>query len=181
MIAHVTKGLSATTGEDFALSAVGAGSRAEGSVGEKSGAGFYKRVGKEIHTLDWKTGEYGPQVKPDDAGARAPHAAAARRAFAALRQLGGPQDGDFVREYLLRFSHYVLTTTPAIAYDIASVDHAIEWGYAWEAGPFKQMDAARRRLPARGIRRARARRAGAAARSAKDGSITSRRDGRYCR
>ena len=38
------------------------------------------------------------------------------------------------------FSHYVLSTTPSIAYDLAAVDHAIEWGYAWEAGPFKQMD-----------------------------------------
>ena len=38
-------------------------------------------------------------------------------------------------------SHYVLKTTPSIAYDIVSVDRAIEWGYAWEAGPFQQMDA----------------------------------------
>ena len=36
----------------------------EGRLGEKSGAGFYKRVGKEIHTLDWRTGEYQPQTKP---------------------------------------------------------------------------------------------------------------------
>src|SRR6185295_4947759 len=32
------------------------------------------------------------------------------------------------------------TTTPVVAYDLAAVDHAMEWGYAWEAGPFKQMD-----------------------------------------
>jgi 3-hydroxyacyl-CoA dehydrogenase len=31
-------------------------------------------------------------------------------------------------------------TTPVIAYDLAAVDHAMEWGYAWDAGPFKQMD-----------------------------------------
>src|SRR5205085_2900061 len=49
--------------------------------------------------------------------------------------------GEFVRNYLLRMSHYVMATTPAIAYDITSVDRAIEWGYAWEAGPFQQMDA----------------------------------------
>ena len=48
--------------------------------------------------------------------------------------------GDFVRNYLLRMSHYVLKTTPSIAYDIVSVDRAIG-GYAWEAGPFQQMDA----------------------------------------
>ena len=59
--------------------------------------------------------------------------------FAAFRDWND-REGAFVKEYLLRFSHYVLETTPKIAYDIASVDHAIEWGYAWEAGPFKQMD-----------------------------------------
>jgi 3-hydroxyacyl-CoA dehydrogenase len=41
---------------------------------------------------------------------------------------------------LLRFSHYVLSTAPSISYDLPAVDHAMEWGYAWEIGPFKQMD-----------------------------------------
>ena len=31
-----------------------------GRVGVKSGTGFYTRAGKDIHTLDWKTGEYRP-------------------------------------------------------------------------------------------------------------------------
>jgi len=30
--------------------------------------------------------------------------------------------------------------TPAIAYDLVSVDRALEWGYAWDVGPYKQMD-----------------------------------------
>ena len=46
-----------------------------------------------------------------------------------------------MRNYLLRMSHYVLKTAPSIAYDIVAVDRAMEWGYAWEAGPFQQMDA----------------------------------------
>ncbi|HEY5061249.1 MAG TPA: 3-hydroxyacyl-CoA dehydrogenase family protein, partial [Gemmatimonadaceae bacterium] len=58
VIAHVTKGLSDTTGEDFTLSAWVVELVKAGRVGEKSGAGFYKRVGKEIQTLDWRTGEY---------------------------------------------------------------------------------------------------------------------------
>ena len=49
--------------------------------------------------------------------------------------------GEFVRNYLLRMSHYVLRTAPDIAFDLVSVDRAIEWGYAWDAGPFQQMDA----------------------------------------
>src|ERR1044071_2921718 len=67
VIAHVTKGLGETTGEDFTLSPWVLDMVKAGRVGEKSGAGFYKRVGKEIHTLDWHTGEYKPQSKVDSA------------------------------------------------------------------------------------------------------------------
>ena len=65
--------------------------------------------------------------------------AANARALRGDSRLAGKY-GDFAREYLLRFSHYVLQTAPVIAYDIPAVDHAMEWGYAWELGPFKQMD-----------------------------------------
>src|SRR5205085_4366023 len=109
-----------------------------GRAGEKSGAGFYRRVGKDIETLDWKTLNYGPQRKPESAELeRVTNLPLAER-FAAVRELEA-RYGDCAREYLLRFSHYVLTTTPVIAYDLVSVDRAMEWGYAWEGGPFKQM------------------------------------------
>jgi len=139
VITHVTKGLSDTTGEDFSLSRWVLDLVKAGQVGEKSGAGFYKRVGKEIHTLDWRTGTYQPQTKPDTPELKRLGKLPLAQRFAAFRDWRD-REGAFVREYLLRFSHYVLNTTPAIAYDIAAVDHAIEWGYAWEAGPFKQMD-----------------------------------------
>ncbi len=139
VIAHVTKGLSDTTGEDFALPKWVLALVASGRNGEKSGTGFYKRVQKEIHTIDWKTDAYAPQSKVEspDLGRLAKLPLEAR--FAALRDWTG-RHGAFVKEYLLRFSHYVLSTTPVVAYDLAAVDHAMEWGYAWEAGPFKQMD-----------------------------------------
>src|SRR3954463_9950178 len=123
VIGHVTNGLSQTTGEDFALSTWVQDLVKAGRVGEKSGAGFYKRVGKEIHTLDWRTGEYAPQSKPN-----APELAQLSRLshaerFAAMREWNG-REGAFVSEYLLDFSHYVLSTAPVVAYDLAAVDHA---------------------------------------------------------
>jgi 3-hydroxyacyl-CoA dehydrogenase len=139
VIGHVTRGLAETTGEDFTLSEWVLALIKQGNVGEKSGAGFYKRAGKEIHTLDWHSGEYKPQVKPKtpelDRVAKLP----LPERFAAFRDWND-REGRFVREYLLRFSHYVLVTAPKIAYDIPAIDHAMEWGYAWELGPFKQMD-----------------------------------------
>jgi 3-hydroxyacyl-CoA dehydrogenase len=139
VIAHVTKGLSETTGEDFSLSPWVLDLVKAGRVGEKSGAGFYKRVGKEIHTLDWRTGEYRPQTKIETPELKRLGKLALAERFVAIRDWGD-REGAFVREYFLRFSHYVLSTTPTIAYDLTAVDHAMEWGYAWDAGPFKQMD-----------------------------------------
>jgi 3-hydroxyacyl-CoA dehydrogenase len=139
VIAHVTKGLGETTGEDFTLSPWVVALVQAGNVGEKSGAGFYKRVGKEIHTLDWTTGDYKPQAKLDAADVAKLSKLPLAERFTAFRDWSG-REGAFVKEYLLRFSHYVLMTTPLIAYDLVAVDRAMEWGYAWDAGPFKQMD-----------------------------------------
>ena len=139
IISHVTKELTDTTGEDFSLPKWVLALVASGRNGEKSGAGFYKRVGKEIHTLEWRSDAYAPQAKVESADvARLAKLPTAER-FAAFNGWTD-RHGAFVREYLLRFSHYVLATTPLIAYDLVAVDHAMEWGYAWEAGPFKQMD-----------------------------------------
>jgi 3-hydroxyacyl-CoA dehydrogenase len=139
VIVHVTKELSESTGEDFSLSPWVLALAEAGHVGEKSGAGFYKRVGKEIQTLDWKTGQYAPQAKPQNAELDRIYGLPLAERFAAIRDWKG-KEGDFIREYLLRFSHYVLDRALWVAYDIPSIDRAMEWGYAWEAGPFVQMD-----------------------------------------
>jgi 3-hydroxyacyl-CoA dehydrogenase len=139
VLGHVTTGLSQATGEKFALAPWVQDLIKGGRVGEKAGAGFYKKEGKDISTLDWRTGQYGPQSKPEDAEIGKLSKLPFAERFAAIRDWKGKY-GDFAREYLLRFSHYVLKTSPAIAYDMTAVDHAMEWGFAWEIGPFKQME-----------------------------------------
>ncbi len=140
VLLHVSKELSATTGEDFSMPEWVEKLATSGRLGEKTGAGFYKRVGKDITTLDWKTLEYRPQQRVEDPALAALMKEPLEKRLPMAARLPGKY-GDFVRNYLLRMSHYVLRTTPAIAYDIASVDRAIEWGYAWETGPFQQMEA----------------------------------------
>ena len=139
VLGHVTTGLSQATGEKFTLSKWVHELIKSGRVGEKSGAGFYKKEGKDISTLDWRTGEYKPQSKPEDRRLGELSKLGLPERFAAIRDWEGKY-GDFAREYLLRFSHYVLKTSPIIAYDIPAVDHAMEWGFAWDVGPFKQID-----------------------------------------
>src|SRR5690348_1582422 len=139
VLQHVTEELSDATGEPFQMPGWVKKLVESGRAGEKSGAGFYRRVGKEIQTLDWKSLEYGPQRRPETPELERASALPLGERFAVLRELEG-RYGEFAREYLLRFSHYVLEKTPAIAYDLVNVDRAMEWGYAWDAGPYKQMD-----------------------------------------
>jgi 3-hydroxyacyl-CoA dehydrogenase len=140
VLQHVAKGLSASTGEDFSMPAWAEKLIASGRLGDKTGGGFYKKVGKDITTLDWHTLDYVPQQRVDDPALAALQKEPLEKRLPMAAKLPGKY-GEFVRNYLLRMSHYVLQTTPAVAYDLVSVDRAIEWGYAWEAGPFQQMDA----------------------------------------
>jgi 3-hydroxyacyl-CoA dehydrogenase len=140
VLGHVASGLSATTGEDFVLPDWVRKLVAANRLGEKSGAGFYRKVGKDIETLNWKTGEYAPASKPQLEGLEHIQGLPLNERFHALTTAGG-KHAEFLRKLLLSESHYTLTKTPEIATDIVSVDRAMEWGYAWDCGPFKQMDA----------------------------------------
>jgi 3-hydroxyacyl-CoA dehydrogenase len=137
----VTAQLSKATGEDLSLPAWVGRLVADGRLGEKSGAGFYRKAGKEILTLDWQSLEYKPMRAPESSViAELSGMRGLEERFAAIPRLEGPH-GNFLRKLMLLTSHYTLRVAPQIAYDILSVDRAIEWGYGWEAGPFQQMEA----------------------------------------
>ncbi|MCS7025811.1 MAG: 3-hydroxyacyl-CoA dehydrogenase/enoyl-CoA hydratase family protein [Bryobacteraceae bacterium] len=114
-----------------------------GWLGEKTGQGFYKRVGpnKEIHALDLKTFEYRPVAKvsfPSVEAARQVEDLATR-----LKML--VQGKDRVASFLWKlFSDYVLysaSTALEIADRIVEIDQAMRWGYAHQLGPFELWDA----------------------------------------
>ncbi|MDF2773688.1 MAG: 3-hydroxyacyl-CoA dehydrogenase NAD-binding protein [Geminicoccaceae bacterium] len=140
VLSHVASGLSATTGEEFKLPDWVRRLVAENRLGEKTGAGFYRKVGRDIHTLNWKTGDYAPASKPQIKELDYLQPMPVDDRLHALTTAGG-RHAEFLRKLLLMESHYTLTRTPDIAPDIVSVDRAMEWGYAWDRGPFKQMDA----------------------------------------
>jgi 3-hydroxyacyl-CoA dehydrogenase len=140
VLSHVAAGLSATTGEDFALPDWVRKLVADNRLGEKTGAGFYRKIGKDIHTLDWKTGAYAPAATPRLETLDYLKGLPLNERLHALTTAGG-RHAEYLRKLLLSENHYALTRTPEIAPDIVSVDRAMEWGYAWEYGPFKQMDA----------------------------------------
>ena len=46
----------------------------------------------------------------------------------------------FVRDVLLSTLIYTASKSNEIAYDLASVDNAMKWGFGWELGPFELWD-----------------------------------------
>lgn len=117
---------------------------ANGWLGEKSGQGFYKRVGKgdarEFHAIDWKTLEYHPAQK-----VKFPSVEAARQMedlSARLRQLVSGKDraGEFLWKVFSDVFVYSAEMVPGISDRIVEIDRAMRWGYAHKLGPFELWD-----------------------------------------
>ena len=114
-----------------------------GWLGEKSGQGFYKRVGKEkeIHAVDWKTLEYHPAEKPRFASvdvARQIDDLSER-----LRALVSTTDraGSFLWKLFSDVFLYSAAMVPEISDRIVEIDRAMRWGYGHALGPFELWDA----------------------------------------
>ncbi len=114
-----------------------------GWLGEKSGQGFYKRVGKEkeIHAIDLHTFEYHPALKP-----KFPAAEAAKNIEdlpERLRTLvaGTDRVGTFLWKLYSDLFLYSAERVPEIADEIFQIDRAMRWGYANKLGPFELWDA----------------------------------------
>ncbi|MHB8837440.1 MAG: 3-hydroxyacyl-CoA dehydrogenase/enoyl-CoA hydratase family protein [Gemmatimonadaceae bacterium] len=140
VLAHVSAGLSQATGEDFTLPPWVHEIVKRGWLGDKTGGGFYKKEGKDIRTLDWHTLEYVPQVRLSTPEIDALLKLPAAERIAKVRDLPGKY-GDFLRKMLTIVAYHTARLAPELAHDIAGVDRALEWGYGWEVGPFRVMDA----------------------------------------
>ena len=114
-------------------------------LGEKTGQGFYKRVGKGddrvIHVIDWKTLEYQPLDK-----IRFPSAEDAKNIEdlpERLRTLvkGNDRVGNFLWKIYSDLFLYSAEMIPEISDRIVEIDRAMRWGYANKLGPFELWDA----------------------------------------
>lgn len=112
-----------------------------GALGEKSGAGFFRRDGGEILALDLASGEYQAHRRVTSAAVQMARNEAdlGKR----IRMLIGAQDsaGEFLRRALAANLGYAAQVGPEIADGVADVDAAMRWGFGWELGPFQTLDA----------------------------------------
>jgi 3-hydroxyacyl-CoA dehydrogenase len=120
---------------------------AAGRLGEKSGAGLYRKVkgkgGSEIESLKLDTLEYGPKrsvSSPVIDAAKAAKGAAAK--VKALLQTD-PRDryAKFAWSTIKKTLLYSAAQVGIIADSISDIDRAMRWGFNWELGPFELWDA----------------------------------------
>ena len=108
----------------------------KGALGQKSGAGFYRKVGKDILRLDAAKGDYvaaGGKAEPivermlkKPAGER----------LKLLRESTNPQ-AQFVWSILRDGFHYAAVHLESIADNARDVDLAMRWGFGTKQGPFE--------------------------------------------
>ncbi|SDY21923.1 3-hydroxyacyl-CoA dehydrogenase [Lysobacter sp. yr284] len=114
----------------------------KGALGQKAGAGFYTKKGKDILVLDLKAQDY--RVS---AGELDPEVAAMlkekdpAKKFAALRASQNPQ-AQFLWAAFRDTFHYSAYHLESIADTARDVDFAMRWGYGWSLGPFETWQAA---------------------------------------
>jgi 3-hydroxyacyl-CoA dehydrogenase len=112
-----------------------------GALGEKTGAGFYRRADGEILALDFESDEYRPRRRV--ASAAVEMARGEQDLGRRIGQLLAPNDaaGEFLRRAFASDLGYAAAVGPQIADDAARVDAAMRWGFGWELGPFEVLDA----------------------------------------
>ena len=112
-----------------------------GALGQKAGAGFYKKVGKDILRLDPAKQDYvSAGGKADDIVGRMLKKAPAER-LKLLRESKNPQ-AQFLWAILRDSFHYAAVHLHDIAESARDVDFAMRWGFGVSQGPFELWQAA---------------------------------------
>jgi 3-hydroxyacyl-CoA dehydrogenase len=114
----------------------------KGALGQKSGAGFYRKDGKAIKVLDAAKGEYVESSgKADELVGRILKKKDPAERLKLLRESDRPQ-AKFLWAIFRDAFHYIAVHLDAIADTARDVDFALRWGFGWSTGPFEIWQAA---------------------------------------
>jgi 3-hydroxyacyl-CoA dehydrogenase len=107
-----------------------------GNLGQKTKAGFFKKVGRDVLRFDLESKEYVPAgEKADEVYGRMLKKPAAER-LKLLRNSEGPQ-GQFLWAILRNSFHYAAVHLASIADNARDVDFCMRWGFGMKQGPFE--------------------------------------------
>ena len=109
---------------------------AAGALGQKTGAGFYKKVGKDILQFSAATGDYVKAGGKADAIVDRILKKPAGERLKLLRESTNPQ-AQFLWAIQRNAFHYVAVHLADIAESAREVDLAMRWGFGMKQGPFE--------------------------------------------
>ena len=109
-------------------------------LGSKTGQGFYKKVDKDILSLDLTTLEYRPNKKASFATLELTKTI--DKPIDRFRVLvkGKDKAGDFYRKNFAAMFTYCSNRIPEISDELYKIDDAMKAGFGWENGPFEIWD-----------------------------------------
>ena len=108
-----------------------------GALGQKTGAGFYRKVGRDILKLDPATRQYvAAGKKADETVVRILKKKTWAERLQLLRESTNPQ-AQFVWAILRNTFHYAACYLGDIADNARDVDLAMRWGFGQKQGPFE--------------------------------------------
>ncbi len=112
-----------------------------GALGAKTRAGFYKKDGSEIKSIDPASGQYASaaELNLGDIGVLKSAGNLKARLNALYEDQG--RAGAFFRKTTLDLLAYASRRIPEISDSPADVDRAVCWGFGWTMGPFAKWDA----------------------------------------
>ncbi|HYB49921.1 MAG TPA: 3-hydroxyacyl-CoA dehydrogenase/enoyl-CoA hydratase family protein, partial [Burkholderiaceae bacterium] len=142
-LAHVIKTMQDSLGPDqdpfaahYALPPVLKSLVEKGALGQKSGAGFYRKEGRAIKVLDPRSGNYvDGGGKADELVTRILKKPLAER-LPLLRSTDHPQ-AKFLWALARDLFHYTAVHLASIADTARDVDLALRGGFGWSSGPFE--------------------------------------------
>src|SRR5215208_4970610 len=115
-------------------------------LGNKSGAGFYKRDRRDGKTvfdvLDLETFEHHPAENPEIPIAKEAQQQGdlTSRLQFLIQKADEDKHARYIRDTLYPYLAYASRRVPEISDTLEDVDHAMEWGYAYQTGPFRTWD-----------------------------------------
>jgi 3-hydroxyacyl-CoA dehydrogenase len=109
----------------------------QGALGQKTRKGVYQKVGRDIHVLDLKSGNYrNADGKADESVVEILKNKNVAERFAQLHASTHPQ-AQFIWSIFRDSFHYCALHLASIAHNARDLDFAIRWGFGWDIGPFE--------------------------------------------
>lgn len=109
----------------------------KGAFGQKTGAGVYKKAGKQILVFDPSLGDYRPSASLVNEEVNSIlKIKNPTEKMALLRSCTHPQ-AQFLWSLFRDLFHYCAVNAEDICHNLRDLDFAVRWGFGWSAGPFE--------------------------------------------